>query len=94
MLRLKLLSRNITGQLFNQSINHHHCNNSIESICFNQQQQIRSICCSTSITYSFNNRIISEPHNSFMTRHIGPRDDDKIEMLKKIGFNVSYYYLR
>ncbi|KAH7644980.1 glycine dehydrogenase [Dermatophagoides farinae] len=87
MYRFSLLSRNIKTGQFNR-INHHHHHQ--------QQQQFRSICCSTSILFSSssssfnannNNRIITEPHNSFIQRHIGPRDDDKIEMLKKIGFN-------
>ena len=101
MLRFSLLSRNITGQ-FNRIINrinhnhhhHRHCN-SIELWSNQQQQQqrqqIRNIC-STSILFSFNDRIISEQHHSFMKRHIGPRDDDKIEMLQKIGFNVSLLF--
>lgn len=97
MLRFSLLSRNITGQ-FNRIINrinhnhhhHRHCNSIELWSNQQQQQQIRNIC-STSILFSFNDRIISEQHHSFMKRHIGPRDDDKIEMLQKIGFNVSLF---
>lgn len=42
---------------------------------------------------SHSEKIIHEnvtQQESFMNRHIGPRDSDKITMLKQIGFNVNY----